>query len=319
MKTYGNQKTISRKFAIAMIILVAAAGAAVAYYQYDLRQKYIAASEQAFATQEEYVNSVFDRIESNLAMIRERESLIQQNFNAPENYGSLMPEERIQHEIDFIDHLIRENNELIASLNEQIKTKDSRIKGYESTVKDLKARIGKYQDDLNVLLAEKQALQKNLDETSAARDRLAANVAVLDDEVARKSAEIKDQQKTLEQQDQALHTAYYTIGTYKSLRDSDIIQKEGGFLGINRMKTLTDDPDTDLFHEIDRRKVTRIPVMAEKWEMVTGHDPASYELELENNRVEWINIKDPDKFWKKSKYLVIVVRDPEFSELASSR
>ena len=103
------------------------------------------------------------------------------------------------------------------------------------------------------------------------------------------------------------------------MRDLDILQKEGGVLGINRVKTLASDPDTDLFHEIDTRNVIKIPVVANRWKIITGQDPESYELQNINDRTEWIHITDPEKFWKKSNLLVIVVPENALSELASSR
>jgi hypothetical protein len=70
---------------------------------------------------------------------------------------------------------------------------------------------------------------------------------------------------------------------------------------------------------IDTREVTRIPIAAKRWEIITNQDPSSYDLELTDNRTEWLVITDPDKFWSKSKYLVIVVREEGSNELASSR
>ena len=85
------------------------------------------------------------------------------------------------------------------------------------------------------------------------------------------------------------------------------------------MKTLTGNPDPSLFQQVDIREIKKIPVFAKDWEIVTGQDPASYEKEYINENLEWITITDPEKFWKKSKYLVIVIREKNADDLAFSR
>jgi len=134
-----------------------------------------------------------------------------------------------------------------------------------------------------------------------------------------KSNEILDQKRLVIEREAALNTAYYAVGPYKTLRDKEIIKKEGGFLGINRETTLTGNPDEELFHEIDIRDITKIPVFAKKWDIVSGQDASSYELVYDNENMEWIHITDPEKFWKKSKYLVVVIREKDYDELALSR
>ncbi|MFO7613827.1 MAG: hypothetical protein R6W71_04225 [Bacteroidales bacterium] len=314
-----GKKKISLNMAILLIALTIAAGAIAVYVQYDKRQKYIIASEKAFADNETYVNSVFDRIESNLAKIRKRESIIHQSYGAPENYNGLSSTERIQHEIDFIDHLLNENNFLIAELQMQLDDKDARLKGLEGSVKEMRARIDKYQQEVNLLIAEREALQQDLNESVQYGQMLSEKTETLAHEISVKSNEIEEQKRLLAQKELDLHKAHYIIGSYKSLRDLGIIQKEGGVLGINRVKTLSSDPDIDLFHEIDTRSVTKIPVVANRWEIITGQDPESYEPQDIDDRTEWIHITDPEKFWKKSNLLVIVVPENALSELASSR
>jgi hypothetical protein len=275
--------------------------------------------KQYNSAQESQINAVFERIEANLAKIREKESMINQGFTTVDKNDNLSAEEKIQHEIEFIEYLLEENNRLIAGLNMQIEEKDSKLKNFEGTVRDLKSRVNKYQQDVAVLITEKEALQANLHETTLAKNKLAAKVDTLNQEIVVKSNEILDQKRLVIEKDYDLNRAYYTVGTYKDLRDRNILQKEGGFLGINRVTTLTGNPDKDLFLEVDIRDVVKIPVLTKHWEIVTGQDPSSYELSYDADQMEWINITDPEKFWKKTNYLVIVIRDKDASELALSR
>jgi chromosome segregation ATPase len=226
MKT---RKTIPLYLALLAVILIAAAATILIFVQFDQKKKFVAATELSKAEQESYVMSVFDRIESNLAKIREKESMIRKGFTTSDNSSALGPEERIQHEIEFIEYLIEENNMLIANPNQQVRDQDSRLQNYESAVKDLKSRINEYQVYLDKLTAEKQALQEYLDETTADRNRLSAKVDTLNNEIAQTTKDLTEWiNKTIEKEDE-LNTAYYAIGPFKVLRD-----KEDSELALSR-------------------------------------------------------------------------------------
>jgi len=302
-----------------LIVLVALAGAIAFYVQYDNSKKLQARSAQAMVDQQNKTLKVFDQIEANLAKIREHESMIQQDFKGPENSGDLSPEERIQNEITYIQYLMDENNKLISSLNGQIGEKDKRIASYEKSVKDLKSRLGSYQNQLELLAAEKDSLMNDLDASRIQNSQLASTVNDLNDTVALKSDLIAQQLQQLIDKDRAYYSAYYTVGTFKSLRDRDVLEKEGGFLGINRITTLVDNPDTKQFQKIDTREINKIPIFSKHFEMVTDRDTTSYEVQYADEMAEWLLIKDPQKFWDKSRYLVVVVRDDGSNELAQSR
>lgn len=318
-QTQRDRKSLTRNIALFLLGAIAVAGIVFAYVQYDQKQQYIAQAIEEKRAQEQYVSDAFNRIESNLSKIRQHEGMIQQSMAESESMSNLGPEERIQHEIDMIEQLVEENNNLIANLNKQLDEKDSRLASYDRSVKDLKARIEEYKGVVDVLVAEKEALQRNLDETTLAKNNLEVQVGTLNEEVTLKTTTIEEQNQQLLEKERALHTAYFTVGTYKTLRDRNIVDKEGGFLGINRVKTLTHGADNGQFTEIDYRDVVAIPVDAKRCEIVSGQDPSTYTFQYENGKVESIRIMDPDRFWAKSKYLVVVVRDSNYDELAASR
>jgi flagellar biosynthesis chaperone FliJ len=304
---------------IVILSIVAVAGYIVAWLQYDQKQDYMSQATEALNSQEKRVMESYDRIESNLAKITQYEEMIKGNMTDAESNSSLGPEERIQNEISMIEQLINENDMIIANLNSQIAEKDTRLANYAKSVKDLQARVMEYKANVEVLVAEKEALQKNLDETTLAKNNLEGEVVTLGTEVAQKSNVIEEQSAQLIEKERNLHTAYYTVGTYKSLHDQNIVEKEGGFLGINREKNLANGLDNEKFQEIDTRKITEIPVDARRCEIITNQDPSAYSLVYENDKVSKIKISDPDKFWGKSKYLVVVVRESNFDETADSR
>jgi hypothetical protein len=305
--------------AFTVVSLIAVAAIIVAYVQYDQKKTYMAQVIDDQSNREKLVMESYDRIESNLARISQYENMITGNTTDAESNSSLSPEDKIMNEINMIEQLINENNQIIASLHSQIGEKDTRLAGYEKTVKDLKGRIVEYKEQVDVLVAEKQALQQSLEVTTTARNQLEVAVSGLNTEVARKSDIIDEKNAELVEKERNLHTAYFTVGTYKTLHEQDIVVKEGGFLGINREKNLSNGLDNKKFHEIDTRLVTVIPVDAKRCEIITNQDPSSYTLVYENDKVGSIKINDPAKFWGKTNYLVVVVRENDFDETADSR
>ncbi len=318
MELQNKNRTMLKNIVLLLVTLVAAAGIIAALRQYDQKKELMEESRKMQAAQEEYMLDAFGRIESNLAQIREHEGLINHNLSNIESGTELDPEQRIQHEIDIIEQLLNENNDLISSLNQQLDDKDKRLAGYQKTEKDLRKKLDEYKSEVARLVADKEKLQQDLNEVVRERELLVVRVNKLDQDLAEKSSTIEEQSQQLKDKELMLHTAYYVIGTYKSLKDRKILEKEGGFLGINQVKILSNELDPAQLHRIDTRVVTEIPVDARHCEIITDQDPSSYQLIDHQGRVEAIRIIDPLRFWEKTKYLVIVVRDNN-SELADAR
>lgn len=102
------------------------------------------------------------------------------------------------------------------------------------------------------------------------------------------------------------NTAHYQIGTLKELKKQQIINEEGGVLGIGKRPVLNNDLNTDGFTKIDLRNVTALAINSKDARLLTIHSTKSYKLEKENNKVKQLTITDPKEFWRVSKYLVIL-------------
>ena len=61
-----------------------------------------------------------------------------------------------------------------------------------------------------------------------------------------------------------------------------------------------------MFKTVDITQTNTIPINSKEAKLVTSHPSDSYKLQVENDKVTNIVITDPDKFWKASKYLVIL-------------
>src|SRR5439155_25284103 len=101
-----------------------------------------------------------------------------------------------------------------------------------------------------------------------------------------------------EMMDKELHKAYYTSGTYTELKKHKVIEKEGGILGLGRTEALAPNAEKSSFTEIDTRKATGIVINGKKPKLITHHPINSYELKKEGKDVEYLTIKDHDKYWR---------------------
>lgn len=233
-----------------------------------------------------------NEIESNLAVIREKEAGISLKTTGNEE---LAPEtkDRINEDIKLISELIAKNKKQIAWLQGQMKNSNLKITEFEKMV-----------EQLNTQMTEKDAQIASLNEELSRRDlnivQLNASLDTLRNEKTSLVAKVDNQTNTI-------NTAYYITGTKKELLASNIIKKEGGFIGINRA-TKVKDFDESKFQKIDIRNFEAINVPSKKVQLVTNHPSNSYRLETNSDgKVEKIEITNPDKFWSRSKYLIVMI------------
>ncbi|MFP4471761.1 MAG: hypothetical protein ACLFPE_13840 [Bacteroidales bacterium] len=314
METVENNKKQRKSHIIKNVLIgllfVAAVGAG--YMAYELHQENEMLTAEYQSEREAtnaYMVQTFHNIESNLAEIRKREMLIRENLDNPENVEGMSAEERIDREIQMIEGLIEKNHEMIAELNENVDGKNAQLSKYEKSVNDLNARILQYKNDLLALQATRDSLMNNLAEVQSVNEEIQGKLYEKEQRVLQNEEMISNQEQELSQRDLEMNKVYFVVGSFKELRDENIVKKEGGILGIGAVKKLSEQVNPGKFNSMDKRDVKGITLNARKAEVITNHDPASYELVMDNEGVEMIKITDPAKFWEKSKYLVILTKD----------
>lgn len=250
--------------------------------------------------------ALVNEIEQNLAEITAHEGLVRSNLSSPENEGPLSPEQRINQEIAIIADLIDQNNLLIADLQGQLSANDAELQAYADKNKRLERKLSQFNkqiselEDMNAFLVENgnKLMNKNLELTS----QVELTNAELDSQFVKMSArqvEIVDLNKQLNE-------SFYLVGNYKDLKDLDIVEKEGGIIGIGATKELKDNFNKDPFIQIDKSNYTTIPVFSKKAEVATNHPTDSYKWIEGEDEVKWLEITNPKEFWESSNYLVIL-------------
>lgn len=236
----------------------------------------------------------FAQIQENLAKIREKEESIKEAQQGGMESSQSIREEVLQ-DVEVINELLSENKRTIADLNDKIKRYSYEVGKFKKMVANLNKEI---ETKDNQVLELKENLASMNFEMSKLNSKL--------DTMAMKS---QKQQELIEEQTEDLNSAYYAIGTYKDLQENNVVDRKGGVIGIGSTKTIADDFNRDYFTKIDIRKTTTIPLEADDKDvkLVSNHPSDSYKWNKAEDKVKGLEITDPVKFWKTSKYLVVLV------------
>lgn len=240
----------------------------------------------------EFIES-FNEVEQNLDSVAARQHIITVQSDQK---GELKQDqkERINAQIAAINSLMEENRQKLEELDKKLKNSSHKNSKLEKLIVTLKNQIA--QKDI-----ELAALNEKL-------NSLNAQVAQLETDVASLTIERNLTTQALDEATVALHTAYYIVGKTKELQDAKIIDRKGGLLGIGKTSKLSENFDNSKFTRIDYTQTLSIPVSSEM-KIITSHPADSYTLEKEANskdKVKFIVISNPEKFWSASKYLVVV-------------
>ena len=195
-----------------------------------------------------------------------------------------------------IDDLLEKNKALVKSLTNKYRVSNEKITELETT-----------KTNMNIQIAEKDAV---IDSLSTELETLNINFTYLNQQMETITTEsektIREKEQAFEEQANIMNTAYWAFGTKKELEDKNVIEKDGGVLGLEKTLTLKKDFNRDYFKKVDIREFKQLSLNAKKAVLLANHPANSYHL-IETDRVEGLVIDKPDEFWKTSKYLVVVV------------
>lgn len=240
--------------------------------------------------------STLDEIEADFQNIRDAENYltIQQQEG-----GEMTPtrREKIRDNMKLISETLKKNKEQIAKLEEQMKKS-----GIQSAA--LKKTLARLNKELETKTAEITSLRDELAKKNVQIQELDGMVSELNEDVENLSTTNAVQAEKLNEQDKAIHTAYYCFGTSKELKAQNIINKNGLF---GKTKVLPADFNKDYFISIDIREVKEIPLFSPKAKLHSNHPEGSYEFVKDEEKNITLHIIDADKFWSLGKYLVIEV------------
>ncbi len=236
----------------------------------------------------------FDQIEKDLNTVKEKEHII--SLKASDREFSKDKKQQILKDIEYINTLLDQNKMKIASLSAQLKKSGTTIVGLQNRVAELEASMKLRENEISELKTTLVEKDFQIGQLNTRMNEQQATIALKDTEINNKTYE--------------LNKGFFAYGTYKALKEKGLVYKEGGFLGIGRKESLSENFADSSFSQINISETKTIPVNSKSARLITEHPANSYEMiRGDDNKIAYIEIKDPDQFWKISKYAVVELKN----------
>ncbi|HKJ40542.1 MAG TPA: hypothetical protein VKA27_00560 [Sunxiuqinia sp.] len=239
-----------------------------------------------------------NEIQANLDTVKKIQDIVnvESKTNAEPSRSS---KDKILNDIATINNLLQKNKELVASQKKKLNYSSYKMKEMRQMLDRMTKQLNQKDTEIAQLRSELEKLHINISD-------LNKNLTAVKEKADQQAKMLEEKSSTIDMQTTEINTAYYVFGTAKELVENGIVERQGGFLGIGRSLKFRKDFNPDLFTKIDIREVKEINLNAKKAKVITTHPIGSYKL-VGEDPIEKIEITDPAKFWKTSKYLVIVV------------
>ncbi len=216
---------------------------------------------------------------------------------------------------------INTNKELLVKLNKEVKGKKSLsgdIKAHINSIKALmensRLKIVSLDKSLVKLRNESSEKSENILEMDRKIKSLTKELMSKDMEISELEfglSELQDLYQTEVQTSTDLkyiiNRAYYISKTSKELKEAGIISKEGGFIGLGKVKVLNANAQNTLFNEVKKDETKTITLSVKKAKLISKHPEGSYSFEGNATRVDSLVIIDSQSFWSQGNYLVIEI------------
>ncbi|MFV0375830.1 MAG: hypothetical protein ACK5JD_00850 [Mangrovibacterium sp.] len=242
--------------------------------------------------------SAMTEIQENLDSIKHIQNIVQVE-SAAVSEGQIKDKDKIMNDIQVIADLMQKNREMVDKLQKQLGASNSKVAELQRAIAVLNRQIEQKDAEIATLQAELAKLNINVSELNTRMNEMSA-------ESMHKDEVIQEKSTTIESQTIAMNKAFYAFGTQKELIENDLVEKDGGFLGLGRTLKMKEDFNKAYFTEIDIREFAMLELHVKKAALITTHPAGSYHFEGDKT-VESFVIDDPKEFWKTSKYLIIEV------------
>lgn len=288
----------------AIILVVGIVGGVSIYNQKDAEIKTLTMEKnslnQVIQKKDSVVNDMegtFNEIESNLKFIKEKRNKI----SMIQSEGGKNRKQLLVEDVKLMDTMLEESEKKIAALEEKLRKSGLNVKSYEKRLQALNETI----ESQNTEIAE---LKKEIEGKNNSLAEYDTRVKTLNSDMQRQSDTISYKQKQIVDKTDKLNTAHYALGTFKELKKEGILNREGAILGVGGGKAIQGNFDPKYFTDLDIRTTKTIPLNAKKAVVISEHPSNSYKLVEENGQIAYLQIENPEEFWRISKYAVIQVK-----------
>ncbi len=245
------------------------------------------------------MQATLDDVQKSLEDLRVKELKAVRTSLAVAQEGKAAPgrREELKAEIEEIRNVVKANLAKLSALQKQKNTSDQKITTLERLIGEMRRN-----------LEEKEATIAALEEKTLV---LAKEAEELRGTVKEKEAVVKEKEVAIADRESQMSTAYVLIATRSALKKAGLVEKKGSVLGLGGNWQRTGQFDETLFKQVDTRKETEFAVGAapDKARVLSDHPKDSYTLAGTGPKASTLTVTDAARFWKGSKYLVVMLPD----------
>jgi len=205
--------------------------------------------------------------------------------------------DELKSEIEEIRNSVKVNLAKLSALQKQKHASDEKATTLERLVNELRRSLEEKEATITALEEKTQVLTKEAEELRGT--------------VKEKEAVVKEKEAVIADRETQMSTAYVLIASQSALKKAGLVEKKGAVMGLGGNWQRTGQFDETLFKQIDTRKETEFAVGAapNKARVLSDHPKDSYTLAAAGPKASALTVTDAARFWKGSKYLVIMLPD----------
>jgi len=205
--------------------------------------------------------------------------------------------DELKAEIEEIRNAVKANLAKLSALQKLKRASDEKATTLERLVGELRRDLEEKEATIAALEEKTQELTKTTEELRGT--------------VKEKEAAVKEKEGVIADRETQMSTAYVLIASQSALKKAGLVEKRGTVLGLGGNWQRTGQFDETLFKQIDTRKETEFAVGAapDKARVLSDHPKDSYALAGAGPKASKLTVTDAARFWKGSKYLVVMLPD----------
>ncbi len=240
----------------------------------------------------------FDEIEQNLKFIKEKRQVLSVESQKEGNYDK---KQAIVEDITLMNDMLEKSSKHIAELERKLKKSGIQLGSFKKKIAALNANI----EEQNTQIL---ALQEQIQERDVMLADMSQTIDTMQTVIQAKQDTLTQQQQLINEKIYQLNKGFVAYGTYKELEEHNVLTKDGGFLGLGKQVKLKSDLDQDYFTELNIQETKSIPLFSNEAKIISEHPDSSYSFVEQDGVIAYLNIDNPDEFWKISKYAVIEIK-----------
>jgi predicted phage tail protein len=246
------------------------------------------------------MQSTLDEVQRSLEELRVKELKAVKTSIAVAQEGktaTAQKRDELKGEIDEIRKAVQANLAKLSALQKQKHASDEKATTLERLVGELRRSLEETEATIAALEEKTQVLTKEAEELRGT--------------VKEKEAAVKEKEAAIADRETQMSTAYVLIASQSTLKKAGLVEKKGSVLGLGGNWQRTGQFDETLFKQVDTRKETEFAVGAapDKARVLSDHPKDSYTLSGTGPKASTLAVTDATRFWKGSKYLVVMLPD----------